>query len=168
MINWLFFPRSDKASSLATSVVGAFESVATEIDSSDHDLKSNAVLLAVKPRLTALNFQVETGKMASDKIRVPVLFGLNGRTEKSFDADAYHAEEGFVVEVEAGRGVANNQFLKDLFQACMMHDVCYLAIAVRNNYRGNDDFKRVTRFFDTLYASNRFTLPLKGILLIGY
>jgi hypothetical protein len=168
MISWHFYPRSAKAIPLATLVVSAFESVFAKIDSSNHDLKSNEVLAVVQSRLTALKFQVETSKPASDKIRVPVLFGLNGKTEKSFNADAYHAEMGFVVEVEAGRGVANNQFLKDLFQACMMHDVYYLAIAVRNNYRGNNDFERVALFFNTLYASNRMTLPLKGILLIGY
>lgn len=73
-----------------------------------------------------------------------------------------------MLEVEAGRGVVNNQFLKDLFQACMMHDVFYLAVAVRDIYRGNSDFEAVTRFFDTMYASNRLSLPLKGILIIGY
>jgi len=73
-----------------------------------------------------------------------------------------------VVEVEAGRGVVNNQFLKDPFQACMMHNVSYFAVAVRNLYRGSDDFNKVCRFFDTLYASNRLHLPLKGILIIGY
>ncbi len=88
--------------------------------------------------------------------------------EKSFDADAYHEETGFVVEVEAGRGVVNNQFLKDLFQACMMFGVRELAIAVRNTYRKSNDFDRVTRFFDTLYASNRMTLPLEGVLILGY
>lgn len=50
----------------------------------------------------------------------------------------------------------------------MMQDVDYLAIAVRNVYRGNKDFETVLKFFDTLYASNRLTLPLKGILVIGY
>lgn len=45
---------------------------------------------------------------------------LNGKLDKSFEADALHKELGFVLEVEAGRGVTNNQFLKDLFQACMM------------------------------------------------
>ena len=49
----------------------------------------------------------------------------------------------------------------------MMHDV-YLAIAVRNSYGGGNDFEKVVRFFDTLYASNRLQLPLKGILVIGY
>ena len=87
---------------------------------------------------------------------------------QSFEADAYNAEEGFVIEVEAGRGVTNYQFLKDLFQACMMHNVHYLAIAIRNQYRTSNDFDKVCRFFDTLYASNRLTLPLRGILIIGY
>ncbi len=73
-----------------------------------------------------------------------------------------------MLEVEAGRAVVNNQFLKDLFQACMMHGVNYLGIAVRNIYRNSNDFDRVIRFIDTLYASSRIRLPLKGILIIGY
>ena len=64
--------------------------------------------------------------------------------------------------------MTNNQFLKDLFQACMMHDVKYLGIAIRNDYRGNSDFDKVVRFFDTMYASNRLQLPLSGLLVIGY
>ena len=89
------------------------------------------------------------------------MFGQRGTVAKSFDADAYLPEEGFVIEVEAGRGVVNYQFLKDLFQACMMHGVFYLAIAVRNSYRGSNDFKKVHTFFDTLYASDRLKLLLK-------
>jgi hypothetical protein len=168
MINWLYYPKADKPTPLAISIVQAFESVALGIDSETHELNSDGVLTLVAPQLKSLNFHVETGKKADEKIQVPVLFGRNGRLEKSFDADAYHEEEGFVLEVEAGRAVVNNQFLKDLFQACMMHDVFYLGIAVRNVYRGSNDFERVLRFFDTLYASNRLRLPLKGILMIGY
>jgi hypothetical protein len=73
-----------------------------------------------------------------------------------------------IVEVEAGRGYLNNQFLKDLFQACMMHDVEYCGIAIRNLYIGSSDFEQVASFFETLYVSNRLHLPLKGVLLIGY
>lgn len=51
-----------------------------------------------------------------------MLFGLNGRALSTFDADAYHAEHGIVMEVEAGRAVSNYQFLKDLLQVCMMPD----------------------------------------------
>lgn len=84
------------------------------------------------------------------------------------NADAYAANDGWVVEVEAGQAVDNNKFLKDIFQACMMHDVLHLAIAVRNKYRGSDDFAKVENFLETLYVSSRLQLPLKGILLIGY
>ncbi|AEW21273.1 hypothetical protein BFO_0629 [Tannerella forsythia 92A2] len=49
-----------------------------------------------------------------------------------------------------------------------MSDVDYLVIAVRNIYRKNQDFEKVISFFNTLYASGRLILPLKGILIIGY
>ena len=53
----------------------------------------------------------------------------------------------------------------------MMRDIDYLAIAVRKIYRGGNrqanDFKQ-QKAFETLYASERLKLPLKGIVLIGY
>lgn len=168
MINWIYFPRSQQPTDIARTVVESFESVFVSIDSGTHDLKSNAVLAAVAPQLRELGFRVESGKTSEKKVSVPVLFGANGKPEKSFDADAYNENEGFVVEVEAGRAVTNNQFLKDLFQGCMMNGVHELAIVVRNTYRHSSDYKYVVRFFDTLYASNRLALPLKGVLLIGY
>jgi len=168
MINWSFFPRSDKPTEMAVRIVDAFQAVSGRIDSDTHELKSNQVLAVLAPGLARLGFNVETGKSKASKIRVPVLFGRNGKLEKAFDADAYHVSDGFVLEVEAGRGVTNNQFLKDLFQACMMHDVQYAAIAVRNVYKKNGDYEIVERFFVTLYAGNRLKLPLKGVLVIGY
>ena len=62
----------------------------------------------------------------------------------------------------------NNQFLKDIFQACMMPYVEYLLIAVRNIYRGVRDFETIFTFLETLYINGRLQLPLKGIVLIGY
>lgn len=168
MIEWLYYPKSDAAPSVAREIVTAFESASDEIDSEQCTFASNEVLSRITPALKKYGFEVETGKKAAEKIHVPVLFGMNGKLEKSFEADAFHRESGFVLEVEAGRGVVNNQFLKDLFQACMMRDVYYLAIAIRNNYRGSNDFEKVIRFFDTMYASNRLQLPLRGILVIGY
>ena len=73
-----------------------------------------------------------------------------------------------VLEVEAGTGVANNAFLKDLFQACMMHDVDLLGIALRKHYKRNSNYDYVVKYFETLYASRRLQLPLSGVLLIGY
>ena len=64
--------------------------------------------------------------------------------------------------------MVNNQVLKDLFQACVMHNVSYLGVAVRNDYRHSNDFGKICRLFDTLYASNRLNLPLRGLLVVGY
>ena len=115
-----------------------------------------------------VGFKVESGKTAEGRIKVPVLYGANGRVDKYFDADAYHPVDKIVLEVEAGRGVTNYQFLKDLFQACVMQDVDYAAIAVRQDYRGSKDYEKVLTFIETIFASNRLTLPLLGILIIGY
>ena len=68
--------------------------------------------------------------------------------------------------------IANNQFLKDLFQASVMHNIDYLIIAVRNIYKTKSskskDFEKIMSFIDTLYASEKLVLPLKGILILGY
>jgi len=169
MINWIYYPLSDNPIALARRVAAVFEHHSVDIDSKTHEKQESDVVLAkVAESLSAEGFSVERGKKRADKISVPVLFGSKGTPEKSFDADAYHSDAGFVVEIEAGRGFTNYHFLKDLFEACMMHDVFYLAIAVRNDYRGNNDFEKVCRFFDTLYASRRLQLPLKGVLVIGY
>ena len=116
---------------MAESVVQAFKNEAKTISSASFEHNSNKVLEAIRTHLVEIGFEVESGKHRDEKVCVPVLFGRCGAAEKSFDADAYHRTGGFVLEVEAGRGVVNNQFLKDLFQACMMHEVKYLAIAIR-------------------------------------
>ena len=126
------------------------------------------ILAVLRPHLQEHGYRVESGKLADQKISVPVLFGLNDQIDKSFNADAVSADGKIVIEVEAGRAVDNNQFLKDIFQACKMFDVEYLVVAVRNVYRGSDDFSKIYTFLETLYISNRLQLPLKGILLIGY
>lgn len=69
---------------------------------------------------------------------------------------------------EAGRAVMNYGFLKDLFEACMMYNVDYLVIAIRRIYKTSRDFNKVITFFDTLYSSRRISLPLNGVLVIGY
>jgi hypothetical protein len=169
MINWVYFPKSSPPPKFGLSVVALFEELAYGIDSrtavSQH---SDSVMARLRPGLEKLGFRVEKGKSAENKIVVPVLFGRKGKILKCFNADAHAAGEGWVLEVEAGRAVDNNQFLKDIFQACMMHDVLHLAVAVRNIYRNSDDFAKVESFLETLYVSGRLQLPLKGILLIGY
>lgn len=169
MINWQYYPRSTSCPDHLLKVVAVFETVSDQIDSSTHEVQvSDVVLAKVRPGLVAEGFEVESGKKKADKVHVPVFFGPSGRPQQSFEADAWHRGDGVVLEVEAGRAVVNYQFLKDLFQACMMQDVEYLSIAVRNVYRKAKDWEKVCTFFETMYASSRLELPLKGILIIGY
>lgn len=168
MIKYQFFPRSRGVTQEIQDIINSFKAIETQIDSETSELKSNEVLQIVRPYLEQLQYTVETGKGVNEKIDVPVLFGQDNKIDKSFYADALSADGRIVVEVEAGRATENNQFLKDLFEACMMFDVEYLVLAVRNVYRTHYDFDRIYSFLETLYISNRLHLPLKGILLIGY
>ena len=167
-INYQFFPRSQGINSDIRKVIDCFVKVENEIDSKLFNLKSNEVLQKLQSGLKEIGYKVETSKSQNDKIDVPVLFGLDNRIDKSFNADALSLDGKIVIEVEAGRATENNQFLKDIFQACMMYEVEYLIIAVRNIYRGHKDFEIIYTFLETLYISNRLHLPLKGIVLIGY
>lgn len=170
MIEWQYYPKAKKIEDHLIPIVEVFEKNKESISSSKNKLVSDDVLRIVSGGLESLGYLVEKSKRSNDKIKVPVLFGRNGKLEKYFDADAYNQKTQTVIEVEAGRGVTNYQFLKDLFQACMMHDVEYLVIAVRTIYGKNNakNFETMATFFDTLYASDRLQLPLNGILIIGY
>ena len=168
-IHWQHFPKHSPCPESLQQITRCFEQVAAEISSHNNvGQNSNAVLGKVRDGLVEVGFKVESSKTAEGKIKVPVLYGANGKVDKYFDADAYHPVDKIVLEVEAGRGVTNYQFLKDLFQACVMQDVDYAAIAVRQDYRGSKDYEKVVTFIETIFASNRLTLPLLGILIIGY
>ena len=139
-IRWQYFPKSEPCPPILLKVSSIFENNFDEINSNAQaDLKSNDVLRVLTDDLTNLGFEVETGKKVEETIPVPVLYGENGQIDKTFAADAWHRSERVVLEVEAGRAVSNNQFLKDLFQACIMDDVEYLVIAVRQNYLEKKD-----------------------------
>lgn len=168
MIKFQFFPRSQGITKDIQSIISCFEKEDMNIKSPDFDLSSNQVLEVVRPHLEKAGFICETGKSKDKKISVPVLFGFDNKIDKAFNADAVSADGKIVIEIEAGRATENNQFLKDVFQACMMFEVEYLVIVVRNVYRKHKDFEIVHTFLETLYISNRLHLPLKGILLIGY
>lgn len=175
MINYQFFPRSRGVTTEIQQIIDCFKTVDDERDNKLH-LVSNDMLALLRPHLESVGFRVEQGKKKEEKIDVPVLFGENNVIDKSFYADALSADGHIVIEVEAGRAVYNNQFLKDIFQACMMYEVEYLVIAVLNEYsslsNGNPvihrDYQIIKTFLETLYINGRLQLPLKGILLVGY
>ncbi len=167
-IEFQFFPRSQGLTTSMEEVVECFEANSSKIQSAEYNLNSNDVLEELRPSLEKIGYKVEKGKKKLEKISVPVLFGRGDQPDKYFYADAVSNDNSIVIEVEAGRAVDNNQFLKDIFQACMMYEVEYLVIAVRKDYRGQNDFEKIYTFLETLYVSSRLNLPLKGILLVGY
>lgn len=167
-LRYQLFPRSFGITEQIREAILCFENNHHLIDSHNFNYSSNEVLEVVRKDLELIKFKVERSKTKDDKIRVPVLFGLNSRIDKFFDADGISEDLKIVLEVEAGRAYRNNQFLKDVFQACMMPSVEYLILAVRNTYSGTDDFESIFAFLETLYINGRLQLPLKGIVLIGY
>lgn len=172
MINWMFFPQTDKIPNHLVEVIKIFKDESEKIDSEKHfgndNLGSNKVLEILKPRLMEIGYKVEQSKKAEDKIKMPVLFGVNGKIELNFEVDAFSERSKTIIEVEAGRAVCNYQFLKDFYEACMMSSAEYFVVAVKNIYRNSNDFEKVCGFFRALYSSNRMSVPLKGILIIGY
>ncbi len=175
MINFQFFPRSHGVTPQIREIIDCFKKV-DDIRNEGKQLKSDDMLSLIRPYLEELNFKVEKGKAADEQVYVPVLYSENDQVDKYFAADAVSEDHKIVIEVEAGRAVRNNQFLKDIFQACMMCEVEYLVIAVLREYnftangmpRVSYDYHAVKTFLETMFVSNRLRLPLKGILLIGY
>ena len=90
----------------------------------------------------------------------------------SYDVDGFHAQHEIVLEVEAGRGAANNADYRDLIRASLMVDARYLVLAMMLHYAGGGpvikSYDRSRDKIDAIYASERLKLPLDGILLVGY
>lgn len=108
MLRYQLFPRSVGMEETINRVIQCFERHISEIESPTHTLKSNAVLSIISHELKDIGFQVEDSKASEDKIKVPVLFSLNNRIDKFFDADAVSNDGRIVIEVEAGRAYSNN------------------------------------------------------------
>ena len=180
-INWSYFPKTDPIPQELEKVIGVFEKNFKEIDTikdeekiskgikdKDKRLQSDDILKIVEKDFQDLNFKIETDKKKSNKIRVPVLFGHQGKTAQAFEVDGWHEENKIVLEIERGRAYANNQFLKDIFEVSVMVNVDYLVLAVSNLYKGSNDFEKICICLETIYLTNRIKLSLKGILLVGY
>jgi hypothetical protein len=170
---WKFYPSRSPAPPWVPPVIAAFAGAAPHIDSrSNRGVTSNAALAAVRPELQALGFEVEASKSKADKIWRPVLFGEVGRPRVAYEVDGFHPEFGVVLEVEAGRGAANNADYRDLIRASLMVDARYLVLAMMLEYTAGKttvhSYDQTRDRLDAIYASDRLALPLEGILLIGY
>jgi len=171
--SWRYYPSRDRAPDWVAGLVGSFAAVRETIDSRTHSgVSSDQVLAAVRSGIETDGYRVETGKTTTRKITRPVLFGENGKAEVAYDVDGFHPDHGVVLEVEAGRGAANNADYRDIIRASLMVDARYLALAMMLDYRGGNQklrsYEQTRARVDAIYASDRLRLPLDGLLLIGY
>jgi hypothetical protein len=167
---WKSYPVNLPAPKWVDWVLGSFRDVRPAIDSvKNHGVKSNDALAAVKPGLESKGFEIES---KANRISRPVLFGENGEVQVDYRVDGYHPDFRVVLEVEAGRGAANNADYRDLVRTSLMVDSDYLVLAMMIEYRAagqtTKSYENTQKRLDAIYASNRLVLPLKGVLLVGY
>lgn len=122
----------------------------------------------IRPRLSGLGFEVETGKRANQKVQRPVLYGDEGRLLKHYEIDAYHEGWSVALEVEAGRAIKGNAIYRDIIQTSLLVGTRFAAIAVPLRYSNEPAYEHAKSLFDAIYASRRLTLPFEGVLLLGY
>jgi hypothetical protein len=139
-------------------------------------LSSDDVLRELTPGLQSAGYQVETGKTRASKIRRPVLFGDQGEPSVAYEIDAWHPDEGIVLEVEAGRGAAGNADYRDIIRMSLILDAENMALLLPIKYRTTageravsiSAYERTRNQLDAIYASSRLRLPFGGAVLIGY
>lgn len=154
--------------------------------SKNKKLYSNTVLSELTENLKKNGYKVEEKNDNNKKRTIKLLEirnkELNMKSENinlfQVDAFAFKEKKGILIEIESGRAYANNQFLKDFYEAIVSDIVNYLVIAVRRIYitknkenkeKNHYNFKSICRYLDVLTESkNSKNLPLEGILIIGY
>lgn len=179
--SWSYYPRNVRPPQWVNELVAAANSIQDSINSTrdsdpEHDRKSDAILLRLRPGMELLGYQVETGKSRAQKISRPVLFGNDGKPEVSYEIDAFHDGLGIAVEVEAGRGAANGADYRDNVRTALLLDANYLALFMPLEYRfkqggkvqNKPAYRNTQRQLDAIYASRRLQLPFVGVLLVGY
>jgi hypothetical protein len=176
---WRFFPSYVAPPEWVTPLVTVFAAARAEIDSAVEHAKrmeSDAVLAVIAPGLTALGFAVEQGKTKGGKLPRPVFFGDEGKVVRNYEIDAFSAEHGIALEVEAGRATMGNAIYRDLIQAALMVDARFLVLGVPVEYRyktsgrtaKEPSYAKTYSVVEAIYGSPRLTLPFDGLLLIGY
>jgi len=172
---WIFFPRSDSPPAWVSPIVSVFAGLQSKLDTVHQHNKSDAALSLLRPQLETAGYHVEGGAHEKTIYR-PVHFGEQGKADREYQIDAYHPELRVGLEVEAGRSIRGNAIYRDIIQASLMVDLDYLALAIPLRYRFNGKgkpfedkpYEHGLTVFDAIYASERFRLPLKGVLFIGY
>jgi hypothetical protein len=175
--DWCYFPSSVRPPEWVADIVSLFAKHQAQIDSAKVDgLTSDRVLAVLRPGLVRLGYEVESGKRKADRIRRPVLFADRGSERVAYEVDAVNADDGVLVEIEAGRGARGNAIYRDLIRSSLIVDARFLVLGVMREYRhlsggrpiSVNSYRDAKDLLDALYASGRLALPFEGILVLGY
>ena len=177
LIRFSCFPRTIPPPNFANKLTDIFKLHETDISTVNlqKGLTSNDVLTILREDLISIGFQVEAGKLKTDKIQRPVFFGENGEPTLRYEIDAYNPEWKCGLEVEAGRAWMGNAIYRDLIQGLVMVEVDFLTLAVPNSYKYqsggrliiSSDYKNTINVADTLFGHTRVKLPYH-LIVIGY
>jgi hypothetical protein len=174
--SWRYFPSNATPPDWAHGITGVVASHAEAISTAQvhTGLKSDDVLSELRDDLETMGFVVEAGKTKADKVARAVLYGEGGVPEVNYEIDGFHDALGIALEVEAGRGAANNADYRDIVRTSLILDAQFLVLMQPISYRSNVDAVGIQAYANTraqleaIYASQRLRLPFKGVLLIGY
>src|SRR5439155_3401282 len=159
---WVYYPTRTRPPGWVNSFIAVVKTVQSTVGSTSvSGLTSDRVLQQLRPGLEALRYRVEAGKLKNQRIRLPVLFGDQGRERVAWEVDAVHEELGIIVEVEAGRGARGNALYRDLVRSSLLVDMKYLALGLMLSYRhksaGRDidvaSYKEGREILDAVYSS---------------
>lgn len=169
-VEWTCFPITRRPPPTVGEVAAVFEAAAAAVDSRVQEtrtLSSGAVLAEVRAGLLSLGFDVED---RGHPVWLPVLYGDGGRPRRRFRADAWHEDEGVVVEVEAGGARQINRALLDILKGLVWSECRHLIVAVKHSYGSGeqDDYGWLRDWVELLYASDRIKLPFQSLTVIGY
>ncbi len=146
-IRYQFFSKDKDVTQELMDIIKIFVKHSDEFNSYNKELCSHEVLNCVSNDLKQLGYKIKETR--------------NG-------PDAINKQHKIIIEVEAGRALTNNQFLRNLIETCLIDNVEYLILAVRNIYKKQHDYDKIVEFLGRLYASGKLILPLKGVLVLGY
>jgi hypothetical protein len=175
--SWRYYPTRDRPPKWVYELVEVVRGRREQTESATvAGLTSDRVLNHLRPGLEGLGYRVESGKRKDDRIRLPVLFGDQGKVVVPYEVDAVHDDLGVLVEIEAGRGARGNAVYRDLIRSSLIVDARFLALGVMNEYRHQSGGKPIAvksyrdarDLLDAVYASQRLLLPFEGVLLFGY
>lgn len=174
--HWKFYPLNTTPPEWVRDIVDVVNRAELKISTvhGHTGLSSDQVLAELREGLEALGFEVEKGKSANDKVRRTVLYGENGQPEVNYDIDAFNDYIGAALEVEAGRGAANNADYRDIVRTALILDARYLILLQPYAYRSSASappkhaYVGTRSQLDAIYQSRRLVLPFEGMLLVGY